>query len=179
MEYCDDDREYIRPARPPVPSPSEAYDALRRQYEATVADVMTRWKSGQLSAGEAWGLLPCFPQPAGPTTAYISEVRYAFAGTHNLWELYQAVVQESGRSTLGDYNHIDPEWNRRVLSKYSERKNAEVDALQTLSQAKLAEDNRRRARENVRMTRWTQEDEDEERQVRILARAIRLARDMV
>jgi hypothetical protein len=178
MEYQDDDREYIRPARP-APSPKDAYDALCSQYQTTVDDVMARWKSGQISAGEAWGRLPCHPQPSGPTTAYISEVRYAFAGSHNLWELYQAVVQESGRSTMGDYNIIDPDWNRRNLAQYSERKNAEVEALQTLGKAVRAEEDRRRARDAARtQRRWTAEDEEEERQVRILARAIRLARDM-
>jgi len=178
MEYQDDDREYIRPAKKPAPSPREAYDALRTQYQTTVDDVMTRWKAGEISAGEAWGLLPCFPHPAGATTAYVSEVRYAFAGTHNLWELYQAVVRESGRSTVGDYNYIDQEWNNRTLSKYSPRKNAEVEALQTLEKAVRAEEDQRRARDAARRNRWTAEDEDEERQVRILARAIRLARDM-
>jgi hypothetical protein len=179
MEYQDDDREYIRPARTPTLSPKEAYDALRAQYQTTTDDVMTRWKAGQISAGEAWGLLPCHPHPAGATTAYISEVRYAFAGKHDLWPLYQAVVQESGRSTMGDYNIIDPDWNRRVLGQYSERKNAEVQALQTLDNAVRAEDARQRAKDVARtQRRWTAEDEDEERQVRILARAIRLARDM-
>lgn len=179
MEFCDDDRHYIRPTRPPVRPAAEAYNALLKQYGATADDVMTRWKSGQLSAGEAWGLLPCHPHPAGPTTAYISEVRYGIPINHSLWELYQAVVQESGGNTSGDYNYIRTDWASRNLSKYSERKNAEAEALRTLHQASLDENKRLQERETHRRTRWTQEDEDEERQVRILARAIRLARDMV
>jgi hypothetical protein len=160
-------------------SAREALTSLHAEYTARVDEIMTRWKAGTLSAPEAWGLLPGHPQPSGPTTAYVSEVRYAFAGPHNLWELYQAVVRASGRSTVGDYNHIDPDWNRRVLGPYSERKNAELQALQTLDTAVRAEETQRRAKETARRGRWTSEDEEEERQARILARAIRLARDMV
>jgi hypothetical protein len=170
MEYQDDDREYIRPPRPQ--SMTEAYQALYAQRQATVTDILRRWEAKELTATEAWGLLPGHPQPAGATTAYISEVRYPFAG--EFWPLYQAVVQESGGDPSRDRNYIRPEYSQQHLSQYSARKNAEDEQLRTLRTRAEEEERQKRQRQQERR-RYV--DDEEERVARIVRAVLRDLRE--
>lgn len=152
-------------------TPSAQYQSLHKKYETIFDDVMTQYKSGQISAVEAWGRIPGHPRVQYAWTA-VTGVSSPFQGNHDLHSLYMDVIRASGRNPdMGQYA-LDPEWSRVHLGQYSERKNTEADEYTRANTAAIQYEQDLKRREHERTRRGDVLDEQEERIARIVRRVL-------